>query len=178
MSWCIVEFCHWLDLGKPINLFKLIRGGWTNNFQFSSFQSLSHVWFFATPWTAALQASQSFTVSWSLLKLMSIELVMPSTILSFVIPFSSCLQSFPASQESALHLGWPAYWSFSFSISPSNEEHSGLISFRTDWLDLLQSKGLSRVFSNTTVQKHQFFDAQPSLWSYSHIHTWWLLEKP
>ena len=67
------------------------------------------------------------------------------------------------------------YWSFSFSISPSSE-YSGLISFRMDWLDLLQFKGLSRVFSNTTVQKHQFFCTKPSLWSNSHIHTW-LLEK-
>ena len=68
------------------------------------------------------------------------------------------------------------YWSFSFNISPSNE-HSGLISFRMDWLDILVSKGLSRVFSNTTVQKHQFFGYQLSLYSNSHIHTW-LLEKP
>ena len=81
------------------------------------------------------------------------------------------------STESALHIRWPKYWSFSFSISPSNE-YLGLIFFRIDWLDLLAVQGtLSRVFSNTTVQKHQFFSAQPSLWSYSHIHTW-LLEKP
>ena len=66
------------------------------------------------------------------------------------------------SNESVLHIMWPKYWSFSFSISPSNE-YSGLISFRMDWLDLLQSKGLSSVFSNTTVQKHQFFRAQLSL---------------
>ena len=71
---------------------------------------------------------------------------------------------------------WSKFWSFSFSISPSNE-YSGLISFRMDWLDLLAAKGLSRVFSNSTVQKHQFFSAQLSLWSSSHIHTW-LLEKP
>ena len=70
--------------------------------------------------------------------------------------------------ESTLRMRWPKYWSFSFSISPSKED-PGLISFRMDWLDLLQSKGLSRVFSNTTVQKHQFFGAQPSLWSNSHI---------
>ena len=80
------------------------------------------------------------------------------------------------SNESVLPIRWPKYWSFSFSISPSNE-YSGFISFRIDWFDLLQSKGLSRVFSNTTVQKHQFFSAQLSLWSNSHIHTW-LLEKP
>ena len=88
------------------------------------------------------------------------------TILSSVIPFSSCLQSFPASGsfpcESVLCIRWPKYWSFSFSISPSNE-YSGLISFRMDWLDLLAAKGLSRVFSNTTVQKQQLFGDQPSL---------------
>ena len=97
---------------------------------------------------------------------------------SSVIPFS-CLQ-FSWHQglfnESVLRIRWPKYWSFSFNISPSNE-YSGLISFRIDWLDLLQSKGLSRVFSNTTVQKHQFFSAKLSLWSKSHIHTQ-LLEKP
>ena len=89
------------------------------------------------------------------------------TISSSVIPFSSHLQSFfprirVFSNESALRIRWPKYWSFSFSISHSNE-YSGLISFRMDWLDLLVSKGLSRVFSNTTVQKHQFFSAQLSL---------------
>ena len=78
------------------------------------------------------------------------------------------------SNESTLHMRWPKYWSFSFSISPSNE-HLGLFSFKMDWLDLLE--GLSRVFSNTTVQKHQFFGAQPSSQSNSHIHTW-PLEKP
>ena len=76
--------------------------------------------------------------------------------------------------ESVLCIRWPKCWSF--SISPSNE-YSGLISFRMDWLDLLAVKGLSRVFSNTTVQKHQFFHTQLSLWSNSHVHTW-LLEKP
>ena len=103
----------------------------------------------------------------------------PPTILSSVISFSSHLQSFPASifsKVSVLHIRWPKYWSFSFSISPSNE-YSELISFRMHWLDSLLSKGLSRVFSNTKVQKHKFFDAQLSLWSSSHIHTW-LLEKP
>ena len=85
------------------------------------------------------------------------------TISSSVVPFSSCPQSFPASgffsNESALHIRWPKCWSFSFSIIPFNE-YSGLISFRMDWLISLQSKGLSRVFFNTTVQKHQFFGAQ------------------
>ena len=102
------------------------------------------------------------------------------TILYSVIHFSSCPQSFPAPRsflnESALHIRWPKYWSFSFISSPYNE-YLGLISFRIDWLDLLQSKGLSRVFSSTTVQKHQFFGIQPSVWPSFHTHAW-LLEKP
>ena len=91
-----------------------------------------------------------------------------------VIPFSSCLQYFPLSvfsNEPVFRLRWPKYWSFSFNVSPSNE-YSGLTG-----LTSLQSKGLSSVFSNTTVQKHQFFSAQLSLWSNSYMHTW-LLEKP
>ena len=79
------------------------------------------------------------------------------------------------SNELALHIRWSKFWSFSFSISPSNE-YSGLISFRIDWFDSLLSKGLSRVFSSTAVWKHQFLGTQPSLCSNSHIHTW-LLEK-
>ena len=129
-------------------------------------KSLSSVRLSATPWTAALQASLSITNSRSLLKLMSIESVMPSNHLIlcsslFLLP--SILPSIRVfSSESVLHIRCPEYWSFSFSISPSNE-YSGLISFRIDWFDLLVSKGLSRVFSNTTVQKHQFFSAQLSL---------------
>ena len=203
----------------------------------TSVQSLSCVWLFATPWTVARQASLSITNSQSLLKLMSIKLVMPSNHLILCCPL--LLPSiFPSirvfSNESALHIRWPKYWSFSFSISPSNE-YSGLIVCRADWFDLLavqgtpksllqhhnfyfiqmsqlftwggqstgvsssasvlpmntqgwsrlgwtgwislQSKGLSRVFSNTPVQKHQFFGAQLSSQSNSHIHIW-LLEKP
>ena len=143
----------------------------------SSVQSLTHDWLFVTPWTAAHQASLSVFNSWSLLKLMSNELVMPSNQLILCCPLLLLPSIFPSirvfSNELALRIRWPKYWSFSFNISPSNE-HSGLISFR---MDSLQSKGLSRVFSNTTVQKHQFFGAQPSLWSNAHIHTW-LLEKP
>ena len=135
----------------------------------------------ATPWTAACQASLSITNSQSLLKLMSIESVMPSNHLILCCPLLLLSSIFPSirvfSNESALCIRWPKYWSFSFSIRPSMNKYSGLISFRTDWLDLLQTKGLSRVFSNTTVQKHQFFGAQLSLWSNSHIHTR-LLEKP
>ena len=131
--------------------------------QFSSVQSLSRVWLFVTPWTAAGQASLSITNSRSLLKLMSIELVMPSNHLilccSLLLPPSIFPSTRVFSNESALHIRWPKYWNFSFNISPYNE-YSGLISFRMDWLDLLAVKGLSRVFSNTTVQKHQFFSAQ------------------
>ena len=117
------------------------------------------------PWTAALQASLSITNSQSSFRLMSIKSMMPYNHLILVVPFSSPLQSFLASgvfsNESALCIRWPKYWSFSFSISPSNE-YSELISVRMEWLDLLQSKGLSRVFSNTIVQRHQFFGTQPS----------------
>ena len=106
---------------------------------FSSVQSLSHVRLFATPWTAAHQASLSITSSWSLLKLMSIEAVMPCNHLILchallLLPWIF-LSIRVFSDESVLHIRWPNYWSFSFSISPSNE-YSGLISFRMDWLDL------------------------------------------
>ena len=113
----------------------------------------------ATPWTAAHQAFLSITNPQSLLKLMSIELVMTSNHLILCRPFHLLPSIFPSirvfSNESVLCMRWPKYWSFSFNISPSNE-HSGLISFSMDWLDFLQSKGLSRVFYNTTVQKHEF----------------------
>ena len=108
--------------------------------QFSSVQLLSHVQFFVTPWTAACQASLSTTNSWSLLKLMSIKLVIPFSHLILCHPLLLLASIFPSIgdffSESALHIRWPEYWSFSFSISPSNE-YSGLISFRMDWLDLL-----------------------------------------
>ena len=107
-------------------------------------QLLSHVSLFVTPWTAALQASLSFTISWSLLKLMSIESVIPSNHLILCCPFLLLPSIFPRIRvflnESALHIRWPNYWSFSFSISLSNE-YSGLISFRMDWLDLLAVQG-------------------------------------
>ena len=124
-----------------------------------------------TPWTAAHQAFLSFTISRSLLKLMSIESVMPSNhhILCHPILLPSIFPSIRVfSNELALCIRWPKSWSFSISLS---SEYSGLISFRMDWLDPLLPKGLSRVFSNTTVQKYQFFDAQPSLWPNSHIRT-------
>ena len=109
----------------------------------SSVQSLSHVRLFVTPWTAACQASLSITNSWSLLKLMSIESVMTSNHLILcrrLLPPSIFPSIKVFSNESLLHIRWPKYWSFSFSISPSNE-WSGLISFRMDWLDLLAVQG-------------------------------------
>ena len=138
-------------------------------------QLLSRVQLFATPWTAACHASLSITISLSFLKLMSTESVMPSSHLILCRPLL-LLPPIPRnirvfSNDSTLCMRWPKYWSFSFSISPSNE-YSGLISFRIDW-----SKGLSRVFSSTTVWKCQFFCTQPSLWSNSYIHTW-LQKKP
>ena len=112
--------------------------------QFSSVQSLSCVWLFATPWTAAHQASLSITNYWSLPKLMSTESVMPSNHLILCCPLLLPPSIFPSirvfSNESALRMRWPKYWSFSFNISPSNE-HPGLISFRMDWLDLLAVQG-------------------------------------
>ena len=103
-------------------------------------QLLSHVWLFANPWTATRQASLSFVISWSLLKLMFIESMMPSNHLVLCCPLLLLPSIFPSirvfSNESVLHIRWPKYWSFSFSISPSNE-YSGLISFRIDWFDLL-----------------------------------------
>ena len=129
-------------------------------------QSLSHVRLFMTPWTAACQASLSITNSWSFLKLMSIESVMPSNYLILFHPLLLLPSIFPSirvfSNESVLPIRWPKYWSFIFNISPSNK-YSRPISFRTDWLDLLAVQGLSSVFANTTVQKYQFFGAQLSL---------------
>ena len=130
-------------------------------------------------WTAACQASLSFTISLSLVRLMSVESVMPSNHLILCHPLSSCLQSFPESGSFPVSqffaLGCQsAGVSASASVLPMNIQNwfplglTGLIS--------LLSKGLSRVFSSTTVQKHKFFSVQPSLWSNSHIHTW-LLEK-
>ena len=149
--------------------------------QFSSVHSLSRVWLFVTPWTAAHQASLSITNSQSLLRLMSIESVMPSNHLIFCRPLLLLPSIIPSirvfSNESVLHIKWPKDCSFSFKLN----EWSVLPINIQDWFPLggtgwisLQSKGLSRVFSNTTVQKHQFFGTQPSLWSNSHIHTWLL----
>ena len=141
-------------------------------------QSLSRALLFATPRTAALQASPSFTISWSWLKPIPLSQQCHPTVSSSVVLFSSCRHYFPATgyfpNESALCIRRPKDWSF--CNSPSNEYSDW---FPLGWTGLifLQNKGLlSRVFSNTTVQKNQFFSAQTSLWSNSHIHTW-LLEK-
>ena len=128
-----------------------------------------------TPCTAAHQSSLSITDSQSLLKLMSIELVMPFNHLILCHLHLLLPSIFPSirvfSNESVLCIRWPKYCNFSISLS---NEYSGLISFRIDRLDLLAVQGLSRVFSNTTVEKHQFFSAQLSLQSNSHIiHDYW-----
>ena len=129
----------------------------------NSVQSLRHVWLFLNPWTATRQGSLSITNAQSLLKLMSIMSVMPSNHLILCCPLLLLPSVFPSirvfSKESVLCIRWSKYWSFSFSISPSSE-YSGIISFRADCWISLQSKELSRVFSNNTVQKHQFFGAQ------------------
>ena len=132
----------------------------------SSVQSLSHVRLLATSWTTACQASLSITNFRSLPKLMSIDLVMPSNHLILCCPLLLLPSIFPNirvfSNESALHIRWPNYWSFSFSISPSNE-YSGLISFRIVWLDLLKVQGTFKSLLQHTVQKYQFFGTQLSL---------------
>ena len=120
----------------------------------------------ATPWTVAHQASLSFTISWSLLRLTSTESVMPSNLLILFCPLLFLFTIFPSirvfSNESVLRIRWPKYWNFSFSISPSMNIQDRIPLGWTGWISL-QSKGLSRVFSSTTVQGHQFFSAQLSL---------------
>ena len=138
---------------------------------FSSVQSLSRVRLFMTPWTAACQASLSITNSWSLLKLVSIELVMPSNHLILCRPLLLLPSIFPSirvfSSESALHIRWPKDWSFSFNMSPSNE-HPGLISFRMDWLDLLAVQGTLKSLLQhhsskaSIIQRSSFFTVQLS----------------
>ena len=145
---------------------------------FSSVQSLSHVQIFTTPWTAAHQASLSFTISQNLLNLMSIESVMPSNHLILCHPFLLLLSVFPSmrvfSNESALHIRWPKYWSFSFSISPSGE-YSGLISFRIDWFDLCAVQGTLKTLlqhhsSKASILQHSAFLYGATLTS---IHDYW-----
>ena len=131
---------------------------------------------FVTPWTAACQASLSFTISeFAQAHVHWVGDAIQPSLRPLLLP-----SIFPAwesfSSKSALHIRWPEYCTFSFSISPSNEYQGWFPLGLTDWISS-QSKGLSRVFSSTTVWKHQFFGVQLSLWWNSHIHTW-LLEKP
>ena len=142
---------------------------------FSSVQPLSRVRLFVTLWTVALQASLSITNSWNLLKVMSIELVMPSNHLILCHPLLVLPSVFPSirifSNESTLHMRWPKYWSFSFSISPSNE-YSGLIPFRIDWFDLLAVQGTLKSLLQHHSSQPQFLGALlygPALIS---IHYW------
>ena len=147
---------------------------------FHSVQPLSHVQLFATPWTAARQATLSITNSQSLLKLMSIRSVMPSSHLLLCHPLLLLPSIFPSirvfSSESVLCIRWPEYWSFSFNISPSNE-YSGLISFKIDWFDLLAVQETLKNLLQHRNSKASIFSIQLSLESNSHIHTW-PLEKP
>ena len=126
------------------------------------------------PWTAVCQASISFTISKSFLKLMSITSVIPSNHLIPCHLFLLLPSIFPSirvfSNESVLCIRWPKYWSFSFSINPSTE-YSGLISFRSEWFDLLAVQGILKSLLQHNSSKHQFFGTQPSLWSSCHIHT-------
>ena len=146
---------------------------------FSSVQLLSHVWLFVTPWTTARQASLSITNSWSLPKLMSIELVMASIHLIFCRPLLFLPSIFPSIRvfcsESVLPIRWPKYQSCSFNISPSNE-HPGLITFRMDWLDLLAVQGTKSLLqyhsSKASILRHSaFFVVQLS-------HPYMTTEKP
>ena len=148
----LMSINRWMDKEDVVHIYNGI---------FSSVQSLSHVCLFVTPWTAAPQASLSITNSRSLLKLMPIESVMPSSHLVLYCPLLLLPPIPPStkafSNNSTLCMRWPKYWSFSFSISPSNE-HRGLISFRMDWLDLLAVQGTLK-FSSTPQFKSINFSA-------------------
>ena len=158
-----------------------LTGNWQDSCtsKFSSVQSLSHVQLFVTPWTAACQASLFITNSWSLFKLMSIELVMPCKHLILCHPLLLLPSIFPSisvcSNESALHIRWPKYWNFSFSISPSNK-YSGLISFRIYGFDLLAVQGTLKSLLQHHSSKASVLQCS-AFFIVSHIHTW-LLEKP
>ena len=145
---------------------------------FSSVRSLSRVWFFAIPWIAAWQASLSITNSWSSLKLTSIELVMPSSHLILCHPLPLLPSIFSGirvfSNESVLLIRWPKYWSFSFSISPSNE-YSGLISLRIKWLDSLAVQGtLKSLLQHLRSKVSSFWHSAFFIVQHSHpIHDYW-----
>ena len=136
-----------------------------------SVQLLSHVWLFATPWTAACQASLSITISQSLLKLMSIESVMPSNHLILCCPLLLLPSVFP--NESVLHIRWPKYWSFSFNVSPSNE-YSRLISFRMDWFDLLAVQGTLKSLLQHHSSKASILRRSAFFTSYAIVKSWML----
>ena len=149
LNWDLLH-CRWI-------LYQLsYQGSLNRGSQFSSVQSLSRVWLFVTPWTAAHKASLSITNSQSLLKPKSIESVMPSNYLLLCHPLFLLPSIFPNtrvfSNESALHIRWPKYWSFSRNISPSNE-YSGLISIRMDWLDLLAVQGTLKSLPQHHISK-------------------------
>ena len=137
-------------------------------------QSPNHVQLFVTPWTTTCQPSLSFTISQSLPTFMTIELMMPSNCLILCHPLLLLPSVSPSIwvffNESALCIRWPNYWSFSFSISPSNE-YSRFISFRIDWLGLLAVQGTLKSLLQHHSLKHRFFSILPSLWSSSHIFT-------
>ena len=190
--WNLEKWCWWISMqgssgnadivSKVVTQWEEEDGmNWessTETYTFSSVQLLSRVWLFATPWTPAHQPSLSITNSWSLLKLMSIELVMPSNHLILCHPLLPP-SIFPSigvfSNESALRIRWPKYWRFSFSISPSNE-YSGLISFRMDWLDHLAVQRTLKSLLQHHSSKASILWHSAFLYSSSHIHTW-LLEK-
>ena len=183
---------QFVDLIRESGRFKLFYSFWRHFFSITLLNQnqgivsglwwhpFSHVQHFVTLWTSAHQASLSNTNSQNFLKLTSLKLVMPSNHLIlchslFLLP-STLISSRVISNESVLCIRWPKYWSFKFNIRPSNEYSTWFPLQLTGWISL-QSKGLSRVFSKTTVQKHQFFGTQLSLRSNSHIHAW-LLGKP
>ena len=165
--------------GNKHGLWWFLISAYDNNILRSD-QSLSRVRLFETPWITARQASLSITNSWSSLRLTSIESVMPCSHLILwhplllLPPIPPSIRVF--SNQSTLRMRWPKYWSFSFSISLPKKSQGWSPSEWTGWISL-HSKGLSRVFSNTTVQRHQFFSTQLSSQSNSHIHTW-PQEKP
>ena len=165
---------HVISIGLDLHfLFKdLIHGFF--QFQFSSVQSLSRVWLSATPWIAARQASLSITISWSSLRLTSIKSVMPSSHLILGRPLL-LLPAIPPSirvfsNESTLHMRWPKYWSFTFSIIAS-KEIPGLIFFRMDWLDLLAVQGTLKSFLQHHSSKASILRRSAFFTDNSHIHT-------
>ena len=159
------SFNHWNTREVPGRQFKHVV------------QLLNRVRLFATPWAVASQASLSFTISQSFLKLKSIESVMLSNHLVLCRPLLLLPSIFTSitvfSNESVRLIRWPKYWSFSFNISPSNE-YSGLISFRIDWLDVLAVQGALESLLQHRIRRHQFFGTQLSSQSNSYIHTWLL----